>query len=179
MTREEKIEQVASKYCQTNIPSVLQMHLAISTAFEAGAKWADEHPANFWRSVADGDLPTSYVECLFANKKGDINIGYMLDNEAIVSNNNIVGCIEDFEYWAEIPKLPLKELSMGGLFDIPKDKKPSKFCRTCAHRQRWECNSKVIQYCGKRKSNRTFNGLLKIKVTNNACELYEEEVNSN
>lgn len=53
--------------------------------------------------------------------------------------------------------------------------KSTKFCRTCAHRQRWECNSKVIQYCGKRKSNRTFNGLLKIKVTNNACELYEEE----
>lgn len=107
MTREEKIEQAAIKYCKTNIPNLSQMHLTVSMVFEAGVEWADKHPANFWHSVADGDLPTSYVECLFANKKEDINIGYMLDNEAIVSNNNIVGCIEDFEYWAEIPKLPL------------------------------------------------------------------------
>ena len=48
-------------------------------------------------------------------------------------------------------------------------------CRSCAHRERWECGSRIIQYCGKRTSNRTFNGKLKIKVTNNACELYEEE----
>lgn len=64
---------------------------------------------------------------------------------------------------------------MNGLFVSQDETKPAKFCRTCAHRQRWECESKVIQYRGKRKSNRTFNGLLKIKVTNNACELYEEE----
>ena len=66
---------------------------------------------------------------------------------------------------------------MNGLFDILPHvpQKPTKFCRTCAHRQRWECESKVIQYCAKRKSNRTFNGLLKIKVTNPACELYKED----
>lgn len=105
MTREEKIEQAAGKYCQANIPNMPQTHLTISTVFEAGVEWADKHPAKFWHSVADGDLPTSYVECLFANKNGNVDIGYMLDNEAIVSNNNIAICIEDIEYWAEIPKL--------------------------------------------------------------------------
>lgn len=66
---------------------------------------------------------------------------------------------------------------MNGLFDISPQAtlKPTKFCRTCAYRERWECESKVIQYCAKRKSNRTFNGLLKIKVTNPACELYKED----
>ena len=53
-------------------------------------------------------------------------------------------------------------------------KKPDKTCRTCANRQRWHCDGSIIQYCGVRKSNRTFNGLLKIKVTNEACELYKE-----
>lgn len=38
MTREETIKQAANKYCKTNIPNLSQMHLAISTAFEAGAK---------------------------------------------------------------------------------------------------------------------------------------------
>lgn len=50
----------------------------------------------------------------------------------------------------------------------------NKTCRTCANRQRWQCGGKVIQYCGVRKSNRTFNRLLKIKGTNPACELYKE-----
>lgn len=43
MTREELIEMAAKKYCQDNIPNLPQMHLAISTAFEAGAKWADDN----------------------------------------------------------------------------------------------------------------------------------------
>ncbi len=50
-----------------------------------------------------------------------------------------------------------------------------KTCRQCEHRQRWECNSKVFQYCGKRNSNRTDNGLLKIKAKNPACHLFESE----
>jgi hypothetical protein len=54
------------------------------------------------------------------------------------------------------------------------EKVKGKTCRTCMHRQRWQCDSKVIQYCGVRKSNRTDNGLLKIKCKNEACEGYEE-----
>lgn len=45
MTREELIEKAAKKYCQDNIPNMPQMHLTISTAFEAGAEWAEEHPS--------------------------------------------------------------------------------------------------------------------------------------
>ena len=56
-------------------------------------------------------------------------------------------------------------------------KKPTKFCRTCAHRQPWESGQRTIQYCGVRKSNRTYNGLLKIKVTNPACMAYKEGKN--
>ena len=46
MTWEELIEISAKKYCQDNIPNLPQMHLAISTAFEAGAKWVNDNSAN-------------------------------------------------------------------------------------------------------------------------------------
>ena len=62
------------------------------------------------------------------------------------------------------------------LFTLP-DAKPlladGLTCNSCEHRQRWECNSKVFQYCGVRKSNRTDNGLLKIKCKTAACPLYK------
>jgi len=45
-------------------------------------------------------------------------------------------------------------------------------CRSCEHRERWECGNSIIQYCGKLSSNRTFNKKLKIKVTNPACEFW-------
>lgn len=53
--------------------------------------------------------------------------------------------------------------------------KEYKTCLTCEHRQRWNCNSKVFQYCGVRKSKRTDNGLLKIKCKDKACEMYVEK----
>ena len=46
-------------------------------------------------------------------------------------------------------------------------------CNSCEHRQRWQYNSKVFQYCGVRKSNRTNNGLLKIKCRDVACLSYK------
>lgn len=64
---------------------------------------------------------------------------------------------------------------MNTLFDLSEIPKATKFCRTCKHRERWQCGGSIIQYCGKRGSNRTFNGLLKIKVTNPACSYYEED----
>lgn len=60
------------------------------------------------------------------------------------------------------------------LFDIEPIKETDKTCRTCVHRQRWECNSKVFQYCGIWRDNRTFNKLKKIKCKDKACEMYEE-----
>lgn len=49
-----------------------------------------------------------------------------------------------------------------------------KTCRTCIHRQRWECGSKIIQYCSVIKSRRTENGLKKIKCKDDACPLYKD-----
>lgn len=49
-------------------------------------------------------------------------------------------------------------------------------CRECLHRQRWECGSKIIQYCGIRKSRRTKNGLLKIRAKDKACTLFKEKI---
>lgn len=66
---------------------------------------------------------------------------------------------------------------MTNLFDLDQLNKETTLntntCLTCEHRQRWEYGSKVIQYCGVRKSNRTNNGLLKIKCKDVACPLYE------
>lgn len=59
------------------------------------------------------------------------------------------------------------------LFDIPESKQSQETCLTCKHRERWKCNSKVFQYCGVIKSNRTSNGLLKIKCKTKACLQYE------
>lgn len=59
--------------------------------------------------------------------------------------------------------------------DTENQNRKNKTCRYCKHRQRWECGGSVIQYCDVRKSNRTFNHLLKIKVTNEACSLYKED----
>jgi hypothetical protein len=46
-------------------------------------------------------------------------------------------------------------------------------CNSCQNRQRWGAGNKVIQYCGVRKSNRTENGLLKIKCKDQACTMYK------
>lgn len=46
-------------------------------------------------------------------------------------------------------------------------------CNSCEHRQRWQCNSKVFQYCVVRKSKKTDNKLLKIKCKDAACPLYK------
>lgn len=50
-----------------------------------------------------------------------------------------------------------------------------KTCKTCEHRERWQCGGSVFQYCAVRKSKRTDNKLLKIKCKNKSCELYKEE----
>lgn len=63
---------------------------------------------------------------------------------------------------------------MDSLFDIePVENKPTSFCRTCIHAEGWQCGSKVIYYCKNRRSNRTENGLLKIKLKNPSCAGYE------
>lgn len=49
-----------------------------------------------------------------------------------------------------------------------------KTCKTCIHRERWQCNSKVIQYCGKIKSKKTQNGLKRITINFPACGYYNK-----
>lgn len=112
MTREELIEQAASKYCQDNIPNTPQMHLAISTAFEAGAEWADEHPAAFWHSVADGDLPLK--------AKNNNRVEFSVEVLVRLDKNRLAFGRYDYTYkswyvglqrvypthWMEIPELP-------------------------------------------------------------------------
>lgn len=58
---------------------------------------------------------------------------------------------------------------MNKLFELPEETTTNETCRNCEHRERWQCGSKVIQYCGVLKSNRTSNGKKKIKVTDKAC----------
>ena len=61
------------------------------------------------------------------------------------------------------------------LFEVQED--DSLFtCGECKYRERWSCGSKIFQYCSKRKSNRTDNGLLKIKCKTTACALFEHEL---
>lgn len=49
-----------------------------------------------------------------------------------------------------------------------------KTCRQCANRERWQCGGKVFSYCKARKSNRTDNGLKKVKCKDKACGLFKE-----
>lgn len=67
---------------------------------------------------------------------------------------------------------------MKYLFDIPIIPKVERVeqCNTCCHSQRWQCGGSIIWYCGARKSNRTENGLLKIKARQTACDNYKEEI---
>lgn len=64
---------------------------------------------------------------------------------------------------------------MNCLFNIPEtpQKETTDTCKDCINRERWQCNSKVFQYCSVRKSKRTDNGLLKIRCKDKACRLFE------
>ena len=62
-----------------------------------------------------------------------------------------------------------------GLFAVPENKNT---CRQCEHAQRWGFaeHDKKFYYCGVRTSGRTQNGLLKIKLKNQACGMFKKEV---
>jgi hypothetical protein len=47
-------------------------------------------------------------------------------------------------------------------------------CLNCEHRERHQCGGSIIQYCGVRKSNRTYNGKLKIKCKTPACSSFKK-----
>lgn len=106
MTREELIETAAKKYCHDNIPHMSLMHFSISIAFEAGAEWADAHPANPWHNVADGDLPKESGDYLCYNGY-ETRIGWFdtSDNRFYNPYSRFYEKIE-VKYWMEVPKSP-------------------------------------------------------------------------
>lgn len=62
--------------------------------------------------------------------------------------------------------------AVGLLFDVQPIK--TETCLTCKHRERHQCGGSIIQYCGVRKSNRTYNGQLKIKCKTPACSSFKK-----
>ena len=75
--------------------------------FIKGAKWADEHPANPWHSVKDGEIPQVYARCLF-NSKAELYKGFMAADKLLYFDDrgNQKLSIDEVDYWMEIPKLP-------------------------------------------------------------------------
>lgn len=116
MTREEEISEAAAKYCQDNIPSLQDMHLTISTAFEAGAEYVDRRHNNIWHSVTDGDLPkeakgdVDNMAFVVITKSGDKDLAFYSywddkENEGRFEFFNDCELLLDVKFWMEIPAL--------------------------------------------------------------------------
>lgn len=71
----------------------------------------DGATANPWHSIADGDEPLSYVDCLFSYGEGLIDKGFMSDNRYVHLDGEFSPMldIEDVKFWMEIPSIPEKE----------------------------------------------------------------------
>jgi len=65
------------------------------------------------------------------------------------------------------------------LFNIPlKQSIPSfkkKRCKYCKHIEKWACGGSFFYYCGISTSNRTKNGLAKVKCNKPSCGAFELE----
>lgn len=73
------------------------------------------------------------------------------------------------------PKRQYSQTDVGSsalLFDVPPI--TTETCLNCQHRERHQCGGSVIQYCGIRSSNRTYNGQLKIKCKTPACSGFKK-----
>lgn len=70
----QALEEAANKYCQKNIPSLKQMHLTVSTAFEAGAEWQSKQSP--WISVKDKAGCDSSNDCIIMVMNGDVFRAY-------------------------------------------------------------------------------------------------------
>jgi hypothetical protein len=67
---------------------------------------------------------------------------------------------------------------MTGLFEIREN---NRTCKECKHIQKWisQETGKTFYYCGARYSGRTNNKLLKTKLKNSSCGLFEANKNDN
>lgn len=109
MDREEEIRQAATDYTKKQTAGILGIEKQIALcSFEAGAEWADSHPASPWHSVADGDFPKEDKDiCIAVTEYGSIFIVYFVRhaNGGIFYNYNEHTNI-DIKYWMEIPQFP-------------------------------------------------------------------------
>lgn len=103
MTREYEIRKEALKWKADDNEFIAQ------TAFEAGAKWADEHPKSHWISLKD-DLPNQNIQVLLRYKGGGIVIGELSTDLGhvhwLTDDDGMVAEFEWVDYWMPIPELP-------------------------------------------------------------------------
>lgn len=95
MKRTEEITKAALEFSPCN-PYIRDI-------FIAGALWADNHPKNFWHSVANGELPKSCGRYIVMAQNGYCHTcQYHTDDRYW----GTVGYQSDIKYWMEIPELP-------------------------------------------------------------------------
>lgn len=111
MNREEEIKQAAKEYTK-NYDCFDGDIDDIEIGFMDGAEWADEHPANPWHSVADGDLPLK--------AKNNNRVEFSVEVLVRLDKNRLAFGRYDYTYkswyvglqrvypthWMEIPELP-------------------------------------------------------------------------
>ena len=105
MTRNEKIRQEALKWKTDDNEFIAQ------TAFEAGAKWADEHPKSPWISVKErlpkiGEKVLLNFESVISPKTGVLE---ECKGRIYWRFRYFTLTFEDVDYWMPIPELPKGE----------------------------------------------------------------------
>jgi hypothetical protein len=103
------------------------------------------------------------VGCNFCGKPMDGKDGEL---QLFVSGEN-VGHYCSIDCWTKAIK-KMKEMMLEA--NLPQNK-----CGKCAYIEKWECGGSFFFYCGRRKSNRTDNGLLKVKCKDAACSLFKRK----
>lgn len=104
MTREEEILKEALKWkCDDN-------EFIAQTAFEGGAKWADEHPKSPWISVKD-KLPLLQELSLVVLDDGSVSTARLTrfnceDCWEVDAISNRFLDLDEVIYWMPIPGLP-------------------------------------------------------------------------
>jgi len=111
MTRNEKIRQEALKWKTDDNEFIAQ------TAFEAGAKWADEHPKSPWISVKEALPQTVYGTVskvvMLSLADGTLSTGSLFDIndkkywEVDIGDDFVE--VNDGDYWMPIPELNKSE----------------------------------------------------------------------
>jgi len=104
MTREEEILKEALKWkCDDN-------EFIAQTAFEGGAKWADEHPKSPWISVKD-KLPFLQSLVLVTLDDGSVSTARLTRFECedcwdVSTRPDRYSDLDEVLYWMPIPDLP-------------------------------------------------------------------------